>query len=362
MNQKKEKYTRLPGRSRSYMSLFDPSRYQLWLGADHLLHLSRTYFSESYKRFYFKDVQALVLTRTTAGRVVNTVLFIFILAFGLPAIILWISQIGPRGLIIFFALVTAFFLVLLGINALLGPTCRCQLNTAVQVEVLPSLGRLRSARRALAILTREIEAMQGTLTAEDLEATAEEQTIQQASAHAHQHGSSPSGEPEQIRHESGTTHTIFFALLVALALSSSIDIVAQHAIKNLFDMILGLTTMLFAIVSLVKQRNSDLPQQLKTTTWALLGVLILSNFVGAMIGAVYAGMHPEIFTPGSSYGMYDIRLEGPFFDTYFAIQAIIYAASGLIGLFQLRQFQSSYASSQPADPEDSISKEEHADE
>lgn len=363
MNQEKENYRRLPGRSRSYTSLFDPNRYQLWLGEDHLLHLSRTYFAENYKRFYLKDIQSLILTRTAAGRAVNAILIILTGLFGLLALSLWISETGPRGLIIFLTIVAAFFGVLLVINTLLGPTCRCQLNTAVQIEPLPSLGRVRSAQKALAILKREIDFVQGTLTPEDLELTSEEQTIQQASAHVRPHGSTLSGEAEPVRHESGTTHVIFFSLLVALALSTSIDIVAQHRIKNMFDMILGLATLVFAIAALVKQRNSDMPQQLKTTTWVVLGVLVISNFVATMIGAVYAGMHPEQFNTGSPYAMYDIRLTGPFFQTYFAIQGIIYAVSGLTGLFQLRRFRSSHETSQSAGPNDTPSAgEEPSDE
>jgi hypothetical protein len=49
-------------------------------------------------------------------------------------------------------------------NLLLGPTCVCHLKTAVQTEELPSLRRLRRARKVLARLRPLIVAAQGELT------------------------------------------------------------------------------------------------------------------------------------------------------------------------------------------------------
>ena len=35
----------------------------LWLGADHVMQLSSTGYTESYRRFYFRDIQAIFLVR-----------------------------------------------------------------------------------------------------------------------------------------------------------------------------------------------------------------------------------------------------------------------------------------------------------
>src|SRR5271157_5492261 len=52
----KPQYSRLPGRSGIFV------RGSLWMSADHLLSVRRNPFSESYRRFYFGDIQAIVVT------------------------------------------------------------------------------------------------------------------------------------------------------------------------------------------------------------------------------------------------------------------------------------------------------------
>src|ERR1035438_3817814 len=52
----KLQYSRMPGRSGLVV------RDSLWMSADHLLSVRRNPFSESYRRYYFADIQAIVLT------------------------------------------------------------------------------------------------------------------------------------------------------------------------------------------------------------------------------------------------------------------------------------------------------------
>ena len=54
----RQRYRKLPGRRRGF--IFSAS---LWTGADHLLSVKSTRFQEHYKRFYFRDIQAIVITR-----------------------------------------------------------------------------------------------------------------------------------------------------------------------------------------------------------------------------------------------------------------------------------------------------------
>jgi hypothetical protein len=71
-----------------------------------------------------------------------------------PAVVLW-------G-------ITGVFLLGLIIHLLLGPTCVCHVQTAVQTEKLPSLKRLRKARKILNQLKPLIAAVQGELPAQEL--------------------------------------------------------------------------------------------------------------------------------------------------------------------------------------------------
>jgi hypothetical protein len=282
MNQSKENYKRLPGRARAGVSTFDPSRYQLWLGEDHLLHLSKTYFSESYKRFYFNDIQALTMTRTATGLAINAVPIIFIVFFGAPALVAMFAPADLSGVRIFFAVLSGVLAVGLVANVLLGPTCRCQLNTAVQIEKLPALGRIRTARRTLAILQSAIEEAQGRLRVEGPEASSDQVVVQQASMNAHREAAAIPKKSEPLRHEKGIFHVILFALVLIGSATVYVDFFFRYSlgsatgIKDSFDSILFLVTFVIAIVALVRQQGTDITKDLKRVTWAVFGLLIAS--------------------------------------------------------------------------------------
>jgi hypothetical protein len=150
-------YRRLPGHG---SSAFENMR--LYLGADHLLQVSSSGFTESYRRFYFRDIQAIVLRKSALGKVWNAV---WASVFGLLAAIA--SGIGGPAAIAWWA-VAGIFLLVLALNIGRGPTCVCQLRTAVQTRTLLSLNRLRNATRVIAQLRPLIEAAQGALPREEL--------------------------------------------------------------------------------------------------------------------------------------------------------------------------------------------------
>jgi hypothetical protein len=148
----KLKYRRLPGTGMAVAR-----RSTLWLGDDHLLVIRSSGYSEDYKRFYFRDIQAFVIRRTDSGRVVNAVFGVL----AVPPLIAALTTSG--GWLVFWFIVTAFFLLLLLLNTLYGPTCVTHLRTAVQTEELASLGRLPRARKVLARLRPLIAQAQGEL-------------------------------------------------------------------------------------------------------------------------------------------------------------------------------------------------------
>jgi len=153
----KHEYERLTrSRSRGGFAVAVASRTSLWLGKDHLLFVESNGYSETYKRFYFRDIQALLVQRTQVFTVVNlvlTILFVLTLA---PALV---AQ--ETGLRIFLFSAAGFFGLPLFINILRGPTCRCFLRTAVQTEQLPPLSRVRRAQKVFARIRPLIAAAQG---------------------------------------------------------------------------------------------------------------------------------------------------------------------------------------------------------
>ena len=139
----------------------------LWLGSDHVLCIDSTGFSEEYKRFYFRDIQAFTMRRT-ARRSVQGILI------ALPLMLFLMGVLGsydnPDNAVGFWlcAFFAAFLGVLLLYNFLAGPTVRCYLQTAVQTEELPPLNRWRRANKAISRLRPLIAAAQGELLREEI--------------------------------------------------------------------------------------------------------------------------------------------------------------------------------------------------
>lgn len=151
------------------------TRSSLWLGKDHLLRIDSNGYGEDYKRFYFRDIQAVILVATKRRLVLNWIL-------GVPTafcIISWaynlvFNQHFNLSGVITGVVLTLMFGVPLLVNNLRGPTCTCQLRTAVQTEDLPSLNRFRRARKILDRLRPLIAAAQGQLAPEEIPARMQE--------------------------------------------------------------------------------------------------------------------------------------------------------------------------------------------
>jgi hypothetical protein len=141
------------------------SSYSLWLGLDHLLLIESNGYSETYKRFYLRDIQAIIVRRTDARRTTNIVLGV--LAGLLLLIGLLIGEMSATITFGVIALITCLTPLL--INVLLGPTCLCQIRTAVQTEDLP-IRRIGKARKILQRIRPLISEAQGQITPEEVQA------------------------------------------------------------------------------------------------------------------------------------------------------------------------------------------------
>jgi hypothetical protein len=151
-----EKYRRLPGRRRGVLN-----GSSLWMGSDHILLVRTAWFREEYKRFYLRDIQAIVVARCPR------------FYFSVPMLIgalLWllaglrIALFGPGG---FWPRWSdgAFAMAVVWLSISLASSCRCRLYTAVSKDELPSLYRTWTARRFLSQVTPRIEQVQGVLDA-----------------------------------------------------------------------------------------------------------------------------------------------------------------------------------------------------
>ena len=142
-------YQKLPGRGLTWTGFS-----RVWLGADHVLLVRGHTWTESYRRFFFHDIQALLVRRTHAGKIWNAVWGGAAAFFAIIALMLD----GTASLVV--AGLGAPFAVGLLVNLALGPTCACHIRTAVQTERLSALNRVRAARQFIARVEPLIAAAQ----------------------------------------------------------------------------------------------------------------------------------------------------------------------------------------------------------
>lgn len=155
---------RLPGHA-SWWNEFIGFSSSLWLDDDWLLLADSHMMRDDYRRFPYRDIQALQMRRTARGLVYNLVFGGFA---GLSALIVAISSATSTssvGTLIFWAIATVVFLAAFLVNISRGPTCRCRLQTAASRVPLASLSRVRPARRAFERIRERIAAAQGALIA-----------------------------------------------------------------------------------------------------------------------------------------------------------------------------------------------------
>lgn len=133
----------------------------LWLGPDHILCVNSNGYIETYKRFYFRDIQAIIIQRTGRRLVWNGILAVPFLGFfiGLLACLSSLSE-DETGAIVC-AVILAIILLFFALNFILGTGCVCHLRTAVQIQRLPSVRRVPNAKHILETIRPLIAAAQG---------------------------------------------------------------------------------------------------------------------------------------------------------------------------------------------------------
>jgi hypothetical protein len=168
MERNREHYRKLPGRRRGI--LFGSS---VWMGSDHLLLVTSARFRESYRRFYFRDIQAIVTAEarrfhiSTRSALIGF-LWTWFLGFAnlngnAPAGVRWVANLGAILLVFVWAYQSA------------KCSCRCRIYTAVSSEDLPSLYRTWTARRFLEKVEPYLAQAQGVMEGNWAEAVEDKQ-------------------------------------------------------------------------------------------------------------------------------------------------------------------------------------------
>lgn len=159
-------YRKLPGRRRGF--LFGSS---VWLGPDHLLLVKSSRFREEYRRFYFRDIQAIVSAEAVRLHISTRSALI-----GLAWLsVLTAANASGREPIQWVAWIGAALLVFAWMYCSVWGGCRCRIYTAVSSEELTSVYRRWTARRFVAAVEPHLTQVQGSIEGNGAEALEDRQ-------------------------------------------------------------------------------------------------------------------------------------------------------------------------------------------
>jgi len=147
-------YRRLP---RTWLA----SPIKAWLAEDHILVQRPAIWMEEYRRFYLRDIQAFIVRKTHEATFLNILLgsvLVLILLIGAG-----VGELSGSLLIVCFVL-----LGLVLINLGRGPTCQFHIRTAVNLQRMPMISRLRTAERFLHLLVPLVNRAQGAPAPEEV--------------------------------------------------------------------------------------------------------------------------------------------------------------------------------------------------
>lgn len=125
------------------MTLIPGLRTKLYLGTDHLLLVEQLILVERYKRFYYRDIQAI-----TAAQSSRWLVFAGLWGFLTLLAALFFFVHNPIALIAG-TIFTGLFGFVFVHNFIQGPTCIVRLRTAVQAHRIAPLERIRDFRREM---------------------------------------------------------------------------------------------------------------------------------------------------------------------------------------------------------------------
>lgn len=259
---KKKLYKKLPGKKAGLVGI-----HTLHMGEDHLLFIYSVFFRETYRRFYYSDIQSVIIRKTIRGAVWNIIL-------GVMAALFLLATLGAEDKMLWvFGIISGLIFFLFLANCVMGPTCICHIRTPAQTEILPSLNRLRTARRVMGKILPLIEKEQGRLTPEILEKTPMSPAEMQKTP----------GSGREQKQVSPGFHRILFALLFTGGFLTIGDMLSDFTVFTLLSYLLSMSFMVLLIIALVRQHGSDLEEKVKICTWSALGFIIAENICGLVL-------------------------------------------------------------------------------
>jgi hypothetical protein len=223
--------------------------------------------------------------------------------------------------------------------------------TAVQEDELPSLNRLRVARKVIETLRSAIERVQGRLNPEEVTIDQNEGTLQASRATRSLRPSHARGH--EIRHDAGTLHMTAFALMLLDGFLTGIELLHHSAVITGVSFGLTLLYSICIIIAVVKQHESDIPGAVRKMTWASLGFLCVSCLLGyVLMVSTLMTRRPEKMV--TQWDMYRVMLdlspqESPLVMGVYTFAATCSLALGALGLVRVKRHREESASASRPD-------------
>jgi hypothetical protein len=274
MAAKQKEYIPLPGRgfARTGISLVARVSSRLYLGKDHLIRVN-TSWTESYRRFYYSDILALVVRNTVAF-----LIWSLVLGFLTALFVLFCVMTSDTGGRITLGIIAAVFGVIMLIHLIKGPTCRVAVQTRLGREDLPSLRRVSTARKVIALLKPRIQAAQGELNVDEVR--------QGLLPVSHQVLASAQSRKEAVSSYTGSVHAWLFGVMLLEALVLAVNVIQPGTLPAFVIVLVFLAAAVLVVLSLVKQTGSALRGGMRVVTWFSLAHVIL-GLVAVYILMIY---------------------------------------------------------------------------
>ncbi len=263
----KEKYKRLPGKS-GFIILYSS---KLWMGSDHLLLVHSVAGVEKYNRFYYRDIQSIITSKTITGKIWNVIIGVLL---GIFLLLATTTQSGWSG---FNTVMAAGFFLWLTIHLWRGPTCNTFLQTAIHTKKLSSLNRTKNTKKSMDRLKIVIEKTQGKLSPEVFKENVLKQPMDSGLRGTTAVYTPAKREP---RHETGKIHALLFALLIIDAFFIIPTFFLTHVSFTIFSTIISLAVIITVIIALVKQAGSTIPGAIQKMTWTSMVFICISLILG----------------------------------------------------------------------------------
>ena len=322
-------------------------RTRVWLAKDHVLSVENLGYSEDYRRFFFRDIQAIVIQPTSLGSILNLVLGFFLIA-PLCGIVAGLIAANDRSfqeddiiLFVILCVIGLLILIPLVVNIARGKTCACYIRTAVQTERLAAINRVRVAQRFVETLKPLISEAQGTLAEGEIQNHLASVQIDRPAAAPYFAPVAPPPQPCK-----GKIHFALYTLLVVEALVGSIDFFYTHPARDAISMLFSLATFVVLIIALVNQHGTVLWGRIKVLTWVTLVFEILSFGVAFTVGIVLGIQHPERATEFRSMS----PQENPTLFWLCIVTVSVALVLGTLGLMLVRRYRQELARPVSAPP------------